>query len=574
MKSKVSRLIPHKTCAELFAPNSHDAQYFFHLLESCWFLAKSSEDSSKVTLHLLPVDFSFRAVLRTVQRKWSLRAVSICLDSHSKISQWLVVSVLSKMPLNPNSLLKRLVSEPGSVYIRSKIYPEVSFEIGGTQYLVKTHSFRPIEFAKIYIGSYWQTHKLRHDFRQNSVPHHSQKFQQLLFKSVKIGDLIASTVLRNYPDLAGRLIIDARAYKGLRTAISMVLFSEKFKMIQNSYVLSHEPTYIETVYKRAIYCYGGSVLETQAYNSLFKIIPSGLQLKTPWSVEPIAETCDQKTIDEYFNNRLFAGSMDLWYLNANSNNNKSHEILDYLGNLQKLDSSEISILICLHSFEDGQFAFGFDGFDDLYDWTITAIEASLANLDVSKVLIKLHPNGTYNSWSADQMALNKLIERYEIFQKITFLDRKTSLCALAEIPYLIAITHHGSVAEELVYLGIPTLASNCSPWGSAFLFTEEFRSREHLTEILLSIKEKSFPVIDARKRTELRRFVSAYRLAALPWYERSISERLFRGNILFPKIPSTDYLARDSFLCAIGLDSKLLRTLDNFFAQPLPRNGV
>ena len=143
MKSKVSRRISRDTCTELFAPDSHDAQYFFHLLESCLFLAKSSEDSPKVILRLLPVDFSFRAVLRTVQRKWSLRAVSICLDSHSKIFRWLVVLVISKMPLNPNSLLKRLMHEPKSIYIRSKIYPEVSFEIGATQYLVKTHSFLP-----------------------------------------------------------------------------------------------------------------------------------------------------------------------------------------------------------------------------------------------------------------------------------------------------------------------------------------------------------------------------------------------------------------------------------------------
>jgi hypothetical protein len=74
------------------------------------------------------------------------------------------------------------------------------------------------------------------------------------------------------------------------------------------------------------------------------------------------------------------------------------------------------------------------------------------------------------------------------------------------------ITHHGSVAEELVFLGIPVLASTRAPWTDSYQFVRTWRSVHEYGDMLDGLAYDCCEPVTAAEKLELLRFTCEYRL--------------------------------------------------------------
>ena len=104
------------------------------------------------------------------------------------------------------------------------------------------------------------------------------------------------------------------------------------------------------------------------------------------------------------------------------------------------------------------------------------------------------------------------------------------------------LTHHGSVAEELVAVGVPVIASSKAPWGTTYPFLRVWNSPGEYIDILESLHAANWlPPNDAQKEA-LVQFISEYRLSVEP--ERD-DESWFQWMNWADK--TTHKLSRDSY---------------------------
>ena len=77
---------------------------------------------------------------------------------------------------------------------------------------------------------------------------------------------------------------------------------------------------------------------------------------------------------------------------------KVYEYVDFLKGVEQKSitsltgpSSNITVVIYLHSFTDAQYVYGYDGYYDLEDWTTSTVKALYSNSNVGKIIPKPHP---------------------------------------------------------------------------------------------------------------------------------------------------------------------------------------
>jgi hypothetical protein len=136
-------------------------------------------------------------------------------------------------------------------------------------------------------------------------------------------------------------------------------------------------------------------------------------------------------------------------------------------------------IIYMHAVSDAQYFYGTDCFFDLDDWLKYSIQ-ELVNLDLT-VIVKLHPSyfSYLHNYPADINYFHHIREFYGfdysakdsgriINTNTTGLYFMGHQICIKEIKDAfgchITITHHGSIAVESAYMGIPVVASVSSPY--------------------------------------------------------------------------------------------------------------
>lgn len=357
-----------------------------------------------------------------------------------------------------------------------------------------------------------------------------QALLSLRYRDVPIGDLVASTVLSG-EIAAGGSLRDCRP-----SAIFMYLLDAIFtlrhiasmpnKIQLNEYVAVPEVTYLEAIYLRALRQNGMMVMELYDYSGIPYLISKEEELRHT----DIARVWDKGSLQDaelarvtsYLQDRLTKRE-SLWYMYIA----KCADLVDTLtdnasGNLSR-DEYKLTIVIFLHSFSDAQYWFGLDGFEDLYQWTCESIDHCLANPQIGRVLIKRHPGINLAKYPGDTYAEDKLQNRYKNESRLIFINRHANIKTLTELGYVYGITHHGSVAEELVASGLPCIASIYAPWGGNYSFLRTWDTPENYRELLRNLAVGTWKVPGKAEAEALARFVSEYRLSAEPEAARPIS---------------------------------------------------
>ena len=122
--------------------------------------------------------------------------------------------------------------------------------------------------------------------------------------------------------------------------------------------------------------------------------------------------------------------------------------------LPDIDGIQNCIVVFLHDFYDSPHIYGDLVFSDFWDWISFTIEA-LQKAGV-RFLIKPHPN---------QIALSDAVisELLSQFQGLEIISAAITNAQLVRAGIVCAVTVYGSVAHEMAYMGIPTIACGDNP---------------------------------------------------------------------------------------------------------------
>jgi hypothetical protein len=355
---------------------------------------------------------------------------------------------------------------------------------------------------------------------------------KIRYGSILIGDIVGSSALRLRPYGGGSLShCKLAVLEQLVDAITFVRYininlKDCLGDKENAAVLVREPTYLDAIYTRLLSHYGVGVIDIYRYNSVYRFVHAGKYL--PFHERAIErhqiklnDDSIAKAVD-YLSDRVGDPSRHLKYMKKGLN--LDTDLLDEDRKPIKLIPGMISAAVFLHSFDDAQYVFGPDGFADLFEWTEFTIKTLLSNPKIGKVLIKSHPNVDYRNYPGDKKAIQRLKKMFPVSDKLAWVNSCSGPRSFKNAGDFIGITHHGSIAEELVILGIPVIASICAPWRDQYHFVRIWRSPDQYRALLQ--KNPSDFSVNEEERLQLFDYVCEARLSAnitnqdrWPWYE-------------------------------------------------------
>lgn len=343
-----------------------------------------------------------------------------------------------------------------------------------------------------------------------------QSLLHLGYRGVIIGDLVASSTLRRVPQSGG----------ALKSAPRSELLSQLFEAVcitdyicssiksddRFACVMISEPTYLDGLYQRILRFRGYPILEWQDYAIEYMLVYANQPLSNPMVVRGGGKSLSEfyrSRAELYMEERLENSAKHLYYMQVGVNRHK--ELLDTQGHLMPIDKDRFYAVVFLHSFDDAQYWYGVDGFDDIYHWTMFTIDILTRNPAIERILIKAHPNVDYEAYPGDRTALDRLKRRYGKEQKVVWVKADCGISALKGGGHFVGITHHGSVAEELAYAGVPVIGSAIAPWGDDFPFLATWHTPDEYQRLLECIPT-SLLYQDADARESLYKFITQYRL--------------------------------------------------------------
>jgi hypothetical protein len=491
----------------LYTTASHEGEWLIDLIDAALWLPKihcaernSDHKPAHVKILLLPVGYYQMNPL-----------TGLLILSIKKFLFGLPDIMKNRLPSKLKSYSKQ------SFYNRIYSGKKVQLQHGETILTFTLFNTISLKYVHLFLSSYIRSIFLWPEYYQGRH-FEVQKFLNLHFQHIHIGDCIASTTLREKPQLAGSLRPCRELFHNLTDAICICNLCNKLPKngSKPTYVMVPEPTYLHFIYARALHSAGANIIEAGfSYYKKFDITKPGQKYISPWFVRPRS---NKPNIDEisqirnYLQKRIFESDEKLWYMYIGQNDNTSTDILDICGNKIDLDDKNLYAVIFLHSFEDGQYFYGLDGFDDLYHWTTFTIDQCLKNSSINTIFIKQHPNVDYISFPADKLAFENLLQRYTSNERVVFIDKSSSLVHLTKSVRLFGITHHGSVAEELVYLHQPVIASTAAPWQSHYSFVRTWKNPKKYEILLDSLSIETWSAPSESEINSLYTYVQEYRL--------------------------------------------------------------
>ena len=177
----------------------------------------------------------------------------------------------------------------------------------------------------------------------------------------------------------------------------------------------------------------------------------------------------------------------------------------YSANKELTNLNGVTVILYLHIFTDAQYVYGYDGYHDLMDWCLKTISLLNSNEYVSRVIVKPHPECTNAHHPGDVIANKYLKSKISRFDKVEWADFHFDVNHINSSGLVVGITHHGSVAEELVFKKIPVIASTCSNWGEEYKFGYWWKNVKDY-ENLISSKAITELVVTNTQIDELYRY--------------------------------------------------------------------
>ena len=325
-------------------------------------------------------------------------------------------------------------------------------------------------------------------------------FLKLKITNILVGPLIASTLLRETPKMGGKFSFNSKLFLILKEAVFNILISKDnftSNRKKNNYVIVPEPTYIQVLWKRILLKKGFQSIETHHYKR-FPIINKDYYNFFPWMAEKRniqqIKNPQKNKISNYFKKRFFNPHLVISYMvKDNSNDNLNKSVLNFKKEKIFLDNKEIIAVVFLHSFDDAQYIFKYDGFEDLYQWTVFTIDRCLENKNISKILVKPHPGLDFERYPGDRVAFDNISKRYYQNLKVEILKKDTSIINLFNNHrYAIGLTHHSSATEELIFLKKKVIGFLYGVWGTNYKFMETWKNKKDLRKIIKRIKKNKF----------------------------------------------------------------------------------
>lgn len=149
------------------------------------------------------------------------------------------------------------------------------------------------------------------------------------------------------------------------------------------------------------------------------------------------------------------------------------------------DGSSVTV-VWLHDFADGELMLGWNSFDTLLAWAQFTIDELLRAHPSHFVVVKFHPNEAARQRKGNVLsdAAYRLASRYLPSRRVFFLQgEESNQAVLKTLPVTSGVTYYGTVAEELAYWGIPSVASHAAPYGG-FGIANEWRTRSDYRVLL------------------------------------------------------------------------------------------
>ena len=150
-----------------------------------------------------------------------------------------------------------------------------------------------------------------------------------------------------------------------------------------------------------------------------------------------------------------------------------------------------SLMLFLHDFFDSPHCYQWMIFPDFLEWATFTLD--LAREAGIKVFVKPHPNQIASSKSVVKMLMAK-------YPDVIWLSTNTSNVHLAQAGIACAVTIHGTVAHEMAYLGIPTIAAGHNPHIS-FAISHTAHNRDEYRQMILKYKTLPHSAADLRRGT-------------------------------------------------------------------------
>ncbi len=146
----------------------------------------------------------------------------------------------------------------------------------------------------------------------------------------------------------------------------------------------------------------------------------------------------------------------------------------------QLDDADLSgsVVVFLHDFYDSPHIVPGLVFNDFWEWVCFTIEA----LEKSKLKFYLKPHPNQIEMNADVIHQLKLE-----YPNLLWLNSKVNNVELVKAGIVCGITVYGTIAHELAFMGVPTIACAQHPHNS-FDFCRTAQTRDEYTEMLNSIK--------------------------------------------------------------------------------------
>lgn len=502
----------------LYSTATHGSNHLFKCIEVVAWLCEQDDiksnyeyDIVSAEIVMLPVNtitFTFQRIKNDIKR--FLNKFLLCLKIY--VGKWVFRKQAIHKKIYTNKIIyKEVYSGNTARFLNGKI--ECSIK------LYREPSYFPVKRwlrSLLLASKLWRTCFKKYEF----IP---ALFLKLNWNEVHIGDLIASHTLRTNPKLGGSLKACRALFINLLHAVDIVELTKDLINDANAniYTATPEPTYLHAVHLRSLVSSGYSAIALHSYDNNEYVIPKGSSYtETLFAPTPSGEEIDLTVIDSYMHDRFFNTAKTLWYMLPGCNNNNSKHVLDLSGEIINIGDCDLTVVIFLHSFDDAQYYYGLNGFDDLYQWTTFTIDNCIANKAIHKVCIKVHPSIDYVEYPGDKIAFNKIYNKYKRKQDVVFLEKQTSLIALVNRGKIYGITHHGSVAEEIVYLGQPVIASNCAPWGNDYPFLKTWSTLGEYCQLIKSISVDRWLPPSEDELECLYKYIYEYRIKTSPIKER------------------------------------------------------
>jgi len=507
----------------LFATDTHGAPWLYEVIDAALWLAQGSAPGAQIDIVLLPLPAP-RTFASTLRPAIVLLSRLLPLSAVTRLSSWLRAVAAHRTPAATDRwtwCIEKLVRALDARVHAGSLYHEVeSGHAAEFRHAGHTITLAPLKAgwwsglqvqlrAFLAARSAWRSAFEHGEFR-------ASRFLALAHEGIPVGDLAASLTFRENPRLGGRLRACRELFRNLANAIHSCEISGGLPLATfgECYVICPEPTYTHAAYARKLHAMGASVIDIHGYQHKYRLFGPGDRLQnTQLAAVPHELAVDEGAVAAYLQARVLDPAAHLWSIPPEP----MADVRDESGHRIEIGDADLTAVVFLHSFDDAQYCFGLDGFDDLHHWTRFTIDTCLANAGVDTVLVKLHPNVDYAEYPGDHAAFRDLHRRYAGNPRVKFVDKATPLVAILRSGRFVGITHHGSVAEEVVFLGHPAIASAYAPWGTGHAFLDVWSCAAEYRELLEGLSRERWAAPSARQRDLLFRFVQEYRLGAISY---------------------------------------------------------